>query len=118
MNIRFRKAFVVFALAIALLLAITSAHAASANDRKRIDLGVQACVAEIAKRADYRDASRVLHVVVLAKRDNRVELKMSVETMVYSGQGDLVLGQYSTSCVTGALGKLVKFELHQAVPHV
>ena len=118
MNIRYRREIVVFALAIALVLSIASADAATANDRKRIDLGVRTCVAEIAKRADYRDASRVLHVVVLGKRDNRVELKMSIETMVYSSQGDLVLGQYSTSCVTGALGKLVRFELHQAVPHV
>lgn len=114
---RYKKVRVVVVVAISSLLGITSANAAVANERNRMEQGVQACVAEIGKRADYGDASRVLHLVVLAERKNLVELRMKIETTVYSGQSDLVLSQYSTSCVTGALSKLVKFKMHQDATH-
>lgn len=112
---RYKKVVVILVVATSLLLGSNVANAAAASKYKRIELGVKSCVAEIGKRTDYGNASRVLHLVVSTEQVNLIELKMDIKTTLYSGRDNLVLEQYLTSCVTGTLSKLVKFRIYQEV---
>ena len=71
---------------------------------------IQACVAEIGNHADYGDASRVVHLVAALDQRNLVEMEITVETSVYM-KNDVVAREYTASCVTGSLGKLLKFHI-------
>jgi len=50
------------------------AYADSNRDQRRTMKHVRSCVAEIAKHANYDDASRALHLVERLKQKNLVEL--------------------------------------------
>jgi hypothetical protein len=89
----------------------SDADAGPDRDKVRTQGLIQACIAEINKRADYADASRVVHWVVSLEQKNLVETTIRVETTAYARDGELRLAGYTASCVTGVLGDLVRFRI-------
>ena len=89
--------------------------ASQASDRsKRSDArDIRACIVEISKNADYAGASRVMHWVVGLKQRNVEELEVRIETYVYEDRDAEPVKEYTTSCVTGALGGLVRFRMRE-----
>lgn len=100
----------------ALVLLGLSATANAEADSARVDLRtrteVQACIDEIAKRADYAGAERVVHTVRELKQKNLVEVELMIVTTVYADQTGSAARAYETSCVIAQLGKVV--EVHTA----
>jgi len=87
------------------------AYADSNREQRRTIKQVRSCVAEIAKHANYDDASRALHLVERLKQKNLVELEIRIETSVYAADGEPVTRKYKTSCLVAGLGKLVDFRI-------
>ena len=87
------------------------AYADTNRDQRRTMKQVRSCVAEIAKHANYDDASRALHLVERLKQKNLVELEIRIETSVYAADGEPVTRKYKTSCLVAGLGKLVDFRI-------
>jgi hypothetical protein len=99
---------------VALLLGLSLACDASAaveRDNKAITDPVEACIAEIGERVDYDGASRVVHQVVAIDQKNLIELSIRIETSVLFDDESGTSRGYLASCVTGVLGKIVKFRL-------
>lgn len=103
---------VMFALAF-----VCDASLASDRSRRADATDIRACIVEISKEADYSDASRVMHWVVGLKHRNVAELEVRIETWVYEDSDAEPAKEYTTSCVTGALGGLVRFRMHAAGPY-
>ena len=87
------------------------AYADSNRDQRRTMKHVRSCVAEIAKHANYGDASRAFHLVERLKQKNLVELEIRIETSVYVADGEPATRKYETSCLVAGLGKLVDFRI-------
>lgn len=86
---------------------------ASDRSRRTDAADIRACIFEINKKADYTDASRVMHWVVGLKQKNIAELEVRIETSVYKDRDAEPVKEYKTSCVTGALGGLVRFRMSE-----
>jgi len=96
------------------LLGITmtcDAYAGTNRSERRTMEQVRSCVSEIAKHANYNDASRAIHWVDKLTQKNLAELEIRIETTVYAADGELVSRTYRTSCVVAGLGKLVDFRI-------
>lgn len=91
---------------------ICDASIASDRSRRADVADIRACIVEINKKADYTDASRVMHWVVGLKQKNTAELEVRIETSVYTGSDAEPVKEYQSSCVTGPLGSLVRFRMH------
>ena len=87
------------------------AYADSNREQRRTIKQVRSCVAEIAKHANYDDASRALHLVERLKQKNLVELEIRIETSVYAADGEPVTRKYKTSCLVAGLGNLIDFRI-------
>ena len=104
-------------LAILALLGLTVAsdvNAAFGRDKDGADQQIQACVAEVSRHANYGDASRVLHRVSALNQRNLVELKIRIETSVFSKTDETIVREYATSCITDTMGDVVKFRIDAA----
>lgn len=110
MNDRIKTISAITMLAILGLAVAPSADAGSVSAQRGTSLPIQACIAEISKNADYGNASRVVHWVASLDQKNLVELEIRIETSVYLNDDD-VARAYTASCVTGALGDVVEFEI-------
>ena len=87
------------------------AYADSNRDQRRMIKQVRSCVAEIAKHANYGDASRAFHLVERLKQKNLVELEIRIETSVYVADGEPATRKYETSCLVAGLGNLIDFRI-------
>ena len=87
------------------------ANADSNREQRRTIKQVRSCVAEIAKHANYDDASRAFHLVERLKQKNLVELEIRIETSVYVSDGEPATRKYKTSCLVAGLGILVDFRI-------
>ena len=104
-------------LAILALLGLTVAsdvNAAFGRDKDGADQQIQACVAEVGRHANYGDASRVLHRVSALNQRNLVELKIRIETSVFSKIDETIVREYAASCITDTMGDVVKFRIDAA----
>ncbi len=100
-------------LAAMLLLGLSVTCDASANssrDDRRTQYEVQSCVAEIAKRANYEGASRIVHRVQELRQKNLVEVEMTIATSVHLDEATGATREYSTSCVIAQLGRVVEIQ--------
>jgi hypothetical protein len=80
------------------------------SERRTIEQ-VSSCVSEIAKHADYDDASRAVHWVDKLTQKNLVELEIRIETTVYGAAGESAARKYKTSCLIAGMGNLVDFRI-------
>mgnify|MGYP001547399924 FL=1 len=88
------------------------ADADSRNERRTMKQ-VRSCVSEIAKYANYDDASRALHLVERLKQKNLIELEIRIETSVYAAADEPAARKYKTSCLVAGLGNLVDFRIDE-----
>lgn len=96
------------------LLSLTmtcDAYASTNRNERRTIEQVRSCVSEIAKHADYDNASRAIHWVERLTQRNLAELEIRVETTVYAAEGELISRKYRTSCVVAGLRNLVVFRI-------
>ena len=96
------------------LLGITitcDAYAGTNRSERRTMEQVRSCVSEIAKHADYKDASRAIHWVDKLTQKNLAELEIRIETTVYAADGELVSRKYRTSCVVAGMRNLIDFRI-------
>jgi len=107
MNDRIKIISSITMLAILGLAVAPNADAATVSAQRGTSLPIQTCIAEIGKNVDYGNASRVVHRVTRLDQKNLVELQIRIETSVYLKSDDDIATEYTTSCVTGALGKIV-----------
>lgn len=111
MNDRFKAISSVTLLFLLGLSVCPDATASSVPAKRGTSEQIQTCVAEIAKHANYDNASRVVHWVAALDQRSLVEMEIRVETSVYLNSGDGVAREYTASCVTGTMGNLVKFHI-------
>jgi len=96
------------------LLGITmtcDAYAGANRSERRTIEQVRSCVSEIAKHADYDNASRAIHWVDKLTQKNLAEIEMRIEMTVYAADGELVSRKYRTSCVVTGMRNLVDFQI-------
>lgn len=94
-------------------LAVASdANADSDQYQRGTGKQIEACVSEIARHADYDDASRVIHLVTALEQRNLVEMEVRVETSVYLADDAAQSRAYSISCVADTMGGLVEFRFN------
>jgi hypothetical protein len=99
---------------VALLLGLSltcEANAETERDNRAITDPIKACVAEIGERANYEDADRIVHYVTALDQKNIVQKSITIETAVYVDEDSDTARVYTASCITGDLGKIVKFRL-------
>jgi hypothetical protein len=84
-----------------------NADAGTVSAQRGTSLPIQTCIAEIGKKVDYGNALRVVHTVTSLDQKNLVELEIQIETSVYLKSDDDVATEYTASCMTGALGKVI-----------
>ena len=75
-----------------LLAAAGMASTAAAHEPgvKGMDTEIGMCVAEVGRRADYGEARRVVHRVVDIEQKNIAEQSISIDTLVYTADGETV----------------------------
>jgi hypothetical protein len=93
------------------LSVVSNANAVSDRKMRRTSEQIQTCVSEIGRHADYDNAVRVVHWVAAMEQRNLEGLEMKVETSVYLRSDGDVIREYRASCVTGTMGKIVKFRI-------
>lgn len=94
-------------LAILGLAGAPNANSATVSAQRGTSLPIQTCIAEIGENVDYGNASRVVHRVTSLDQKNLVELEIRIKTSVYMKSDDDIATEYTTSCITSALGKVV-----------
>lgn len=99
-----------------LALAVTSlASTAVAHEPgvQGMDTEIGMCVTEVGKRADYGDARRVVHRVIDVDQKNLAEQRISIDTLVYTAEGETVAREYASRCVTRGALKVVSFKIQE-----
>lgn len=99
-------------LVLALLSLAVPAVSESSTDRHAGSKGkeIQICVAEIRKRANYGEATRVVHTVA-EERKNIAEQQFRINTLIYSGSKETAVREYYSLCVTRGPIELVSFRI-------
>ena len=114
MDYRIKTLTSLTALALFGLTVTSDVDAAFGRDKDGADQQIQACVAEVGRHANYGDAARVLHRVSSLNQRNLVELKIRIDTSVFSKTDEAVIREYTASCVTDTMGDVVKFHIDVA----
>ena len=106
------KSVTTVGVAVLLGLSLTcGASAAVEGSNKAITDPIEACIARIGEQADYDGAKRIVHRVASIDQKNLIELSIRIETLVLLDDESGSSREYLASCVTGGLGKIVKFRL-------
>lgn len=111
MNRNFKALTSLTVLACLSLAATCSAAATESSGASRTKLQIDACVAEISRRADYSGASRVVHFIEKLAQKNLAELEITAVTSVYTGDRGRPVREYTAVCITGTDGEIVSFRL-------
>ncbi len=85
---------------------------ASEDDRFRYDTEINSCIAEVGEFANYDDAVRVRHNVVVVKR-TRIGYVFTIDTAVFVESGDDAIREYASYCVVRGTQKPVKFDINE-----
>ena len=72
---------------------------------------VRSCVAQMAEHANYDDATRVRHTIVLLE-ETRLRYKFTIGTSVFTDSDDLAARQYDALCVVLGGGTPLKFRVN------
>lgn len=72
--------------------------------------GVQSCIAQVGEHANYDDATRVRHTVVLVE-ETRLRYKFSIGTSVFTDSNDEAARNYTAYCVVLGNGKPLQFRI-------
>ena len=94
------------------LLAIGGPAAASDNGKLAYASEIYTCVAEIGDHANYDDATRALHTVVMTKK-TLIGYVFTIDTSVYTESDDIAVREYASYCVARGDDRLVKFRIRE-----
>ena len=73
---------------------------------------VDACLAQVADKADYANARSIIHSV--ETEDRRVSgHKMSIQTIMYSDNGETVIREYASTCAVNGQDEVQRFKIRQ-----
>ena len=111
MNDRGKTTLSLSTLALLSLTTTCDAYAGTNRSERRTIEQVGSCVSEIAKHADYDNASRAVHWVDKLTQKNLVELEIRIETTVYAESGELAARKYKTTCLIAGKHNLVDFRI-------
>ncbi|MDH4125175.1 MAG: hypothetical protein OEW64_00105 [Gammaproteobacteria bacterium] len=85
-------------LAVVTTLALAGVASARQDNWTAIQPEINACVEAVGQHANYSDATRVRHAVVGVK-ERTVGYKLTIETAIYTDNGDVPSREYATSCI-------------------
>ena len=71
---------------------------------------VQSCIAQVGQHANYDEATRVRHTVVLLE-ETRLRYKFSIGTSVFTDSNDEAARNYTAYCVVLGNGKPLQFRI-------
>ena len=97
---------------LASLFFISGQAVASEDDRFAYDTEINSCIAEVGAFANYDDAVRVRHNVVVVKR-TRIGYVFTIDTAVFVESGDDAIREYASYCVVRGTQKPVKFDINE-----
>ena len=80
---------------------------------KGMDTEIGMCVTEVVKRANYAEARRVVHRIIDIDQKNLAEQRISIDTLVFTADGDTVTREYASRCVTRGALKVVSFKIQE-----
>jgi hypothetical protein len=73
---------------------------------------IDACLAEVADKADFANARSITHNV--ETEDRRVAgHKMSIQTIMYSADGETVIREYASTCAVNGQDEVQRFKIRQ-----
>jgi hypothetical protein len=99
-------------LSAAALFILAGLASAAKGSWQEIETEINSCVSAIAEQANYDDATRVRHTVVDVK-ERTVGYKLTIETSIYSDNGDAAIREYSTSCIVNGNNVPMKFSINE-----
>ena len=111
MNNRGKTILSLSTLALLGLTMMSDAYASTDRSERRTIEQVRSCISEIAKHADYDNASQAIHWVDKLTQKNLAELEIRIETTVYAADGERASRKYRTSCVVTGMRNLVDFRI-------
>jgi len=94
------------------LLAIGGPAVASDNSGYPFDKDVTSCLKEVEDHADYSDATRVRHAVVIL-RSRLTRHVFSITTEVFTESNEVAAREYDSYCVAKGDDKPVKFRISE-----
>ena len=101
---------VVTSLVLTSLFALAAPVHAATVDESGVADEVNACVAEVRERVDYRDAARVRHDVVAIER-RTVGYTLKISTSVFGAAASDAIRAYAATCVVNGSNPPMKFEM-------
>ncbi|MGI9200015.1 MAG: hypothetical protein ACR2QL_03070 [Woeseiaceae bacterium] len=104
-------------LGIATILFISGQASAKQEQWTEIDAEINSCVEVVAERANYDDATRVMHAVVGVK-ERTVGYKLTIETSLYNENSDSAIREYATSCVVNGNNIPLQFSISESMDDV
>lgn len=109
----YRKSLTTQILSAAALILLAGQASAAKGSWQEIESEINSCVSAIAEQANYDDATRVRHTVVGVK-ERTVGYKLTIETSIYSDNGDVAIREYATSCVVNGNNVPMKFSISES----
>jgi hypothetical protein len=108
-----RKSTATHILSAAALFILAGLASAAEGSWQEIETEINSCVSAIAEQANYDDATHVRHNVVGVK-ERTVGYKLTIETSIYSDNGDAAIREYATSCVVNGNNAPMKFSISES----
>ncbi len=108
-----RKSTATHILSAAALFILAGQAFAATGSWQEIETEINSCVAAIADHANYDDATHVRHTVVGVK-ERTVGYKLTIETSIYSDNGDVAIREYATSCVVNGNNPPMIFSISES----
>lgn len=94
------------------LFAANVAFALPGFTTKASPSSVDACLAEVAKSADYVNARSIVHNV--ETEDRRISgHKMSIQTIMYAEDGTTIIREYASTCAINGQDEVQRFKIRQ-----
>lgn len=107
-----RTQLLTLALAFTAIPALAAPVTASKYEQAELAKEIQSCVAEVGNHADYSNAAKVKHEIVVTERRS-IGHKLNIKTSVYSDAGDEAIRAYATRCVVYRDNKPVRFKISE-----
>lgn len=85
---------------------------ASDNAKIRYVSEINSCIAEVGEHANYDDATRVRHIVVVTKR-TRIGYVFTIDTSVFIESDKDAIREYASYCVARGESSPVKFKIDE-----
>ena len=84
--------------------------ASAASQKSPYASEVESCVAEVSRHANYDQATRVRHTVVIVK-ETRMRFVFTIDTSVFTDSTETAAREYTTFCVARGDGTPLKFRI-------